>query len=316
MLAGCDVGTPSSTLSRVRQAIADGGLDLEDTGVVMVRQRASGRGCSASVVAPNLVLTARHCVSDFGTDGVTCGRTAFQEVLPAASLEVLVGADFAAPDDTLTVSEVWPVPSDGGFCDNDATVLLLGPASPTSSLRMLRPQLDAPLRAGDGYSAIGFGATRDTGDGFGLRRRRDALTVDCVGNGCGVPDVGSREWQASYGLCRGDSGGPAVDPEGRLVGIASRAVARCEAPIYSSLFELRGWLIESAHQASVRGSYPLPEWARQDVEPSVMSLSPEVTSGCAVGAWQTPAVSLGVAVLSARRRLRRARSRNGVAGSR
>src|SRR6516162_7629141 len=86
-VAGCgsniDVDVDVTAPSRGEQAISGGTADVEDKNVVdIVWQSAAGfEECSGSLIAPNLVLTAHHCVSTVlgRIDGgaVTCQGSSF-----------------------------------------------------------------------------------------------------------------------------------------------------------------------------------------------------------------------------------------------
>ncbi len=101
------------------------------------------------------------------------------------------------------------------------------------------PRLEASPRAEEDYSAVGYGATEGDGDDAGLRRRRDALRVLCVGGGCSSGQVDEAEWRGDHGVCNGDSGGPAIDRRGFVIGVTSRGPSGCEQPIYGGLVGAR-----------------------------------------------------------------------------
>ena len=135
------------------------------------------------------------------------------------------------------------------------------------------------LRA-ERYTAVGFGASNDTGLGSGLRRERSGLSVLCVGEGCGVPDVGAREWQGETAICSGDSGGPALNSSLEVTGIASRSAYQCSTPIYASLFAHAAWLRQQALRvAQARGS-PAVGWAA----------APQLSKGCEARILSAPAL--------------------------
>jgi hypothetical protein len=69
----------------------------------------------------------------------------------------------------------------------------------------------------------------------------------------------STEFRGEDGVCSGDSGGPAIDAEGRVTGIASRSVG-CTGSVYSALSDWRGFVREVAELAAREGDYPEPEW--------------------------------------------------------
>jgi hypothetical protein len=82
------------------------------------------------------------------------------------------------------------------------------------------------------------------------------------------------EFAGLEGVCRGDSGGPALDESGQLLGALSRGSAGCESPVYTGVFAFQEWLVEQAERASQAGGTRLPEWAGG--EPPEASISPDV----------------------------------------
>jgi hypothetical protein len=76
-LAGCSSsgGLPSERLADAALPIVGGQLDSLHTNVFgLVLRKADGIAtCSSTLLAPNLLLTARHCVSEHVEDPVVCG---------------------------------------------------------------------------------------------------------------------------------------------------------------------------------------------------------------------------------------------------
>ena len=71
---------PLDATGEAHDAIQDGYLDNDDRSVVGMYNAEIGAICTGSLIAPNVVLTARHCVSDMANelDGqITCQSTRF-----------------------------------------------------------------------------------------------------------------------------------------------------------------------------------------------------------------------------------------------
>ena len=69
------------------------------------------------------------------------------------------------------------------------------------------------------------------------------------------------EWRGDHGVCNGDSGGPALDRQGFVIGVTSRGPAGCEAPIYGGLQGHAPWIRAVAQHAAQEASIAVPPWA-------------------------------------------------------
>jgi MYXO-CTERM domain-containing protein len=273
-LAGCALRaeTGDELLASTDQPIMGGTDDAGDLNVVDIvwLQGQDISECSGSLLAPNMVLTAHHCVSTVQNEvngGIDCAESSFAAPDVASNFFVST-KEFISMNasDYHTVRQVVVPPSstNTSFCGVDQAILILSDNILPAEAVPLVPRVDTELVAKEVYTAIGFGGTVQDGTGAGTRRRLGDLHVDCVASGCSSIAGGEislqHEWVGDHGTCEGDSGGPALDEYNRVVGVTSRGAADCTSPIYGDVYSWAAWIKATAQQAAQLGGYTAPPW--------------------------------------------------------
>jgi MYXO-CTERM domain-containing protein len=111
---------------------------------------------------------------------------------------------------------------------------------------------------GESYTAVGYGENELGGPTHGRMQLGD-LSIGCQPGSCG-DGVESTEFLGETGICSGDSGGPALDADGKVVGIVSRGGPDCGTPVYSTVTAWHDFIIETATEAAKLGGYEAPFW--------------------------------------------------------
>ena len=174
-------------LESMKGAIIDGSVDTETTGAVLLFYYPAPYApyplCTGTLIAPNLVLTAQHCVADL-VDYNTCG---YGETYAPLHLLVSTAGTASNLDNLYEVMEIHvPSPEDTPpVCGNDIALLALSGEISEEEATPFVPRVDISMGNEELYSAVGYGYINASGEGAGVRRRIDGLTSVCVESYCG-----------------------------------------------------------------------------------------------------------------------------------
>jgi MYXO-CTERM domain-containing protein len=258
-LLACSARGESS--GELKHSIAGGDADLSHHNVFLLvaRHENSGGLCTATLIAPNLLLTARHCVSPgVGDDHVLCGESVLGEPYPASAFYA-TNAPKPREDSLFFRAVDVRVPVQGeDTCGFDVALVILDENVPSSLSQPAVPRIDREVVPGEPYTAVGYGVNED-GNSTGSRMQRDGLSIDCQPGSCGS-GVESTEFRGETGICSGDSGGPALDADGKVVGVVSRGGPDCSTPVYGTVTAWRDFLTKTADEAAKLGGYQAPFW--------------------------------------------------------
>lgn len=252
--------TDVASAARLEQPIVGAQTDTRHTAVLAVASqlRQSQGLCTGTLITPNLVLTAQHCVAS--TDElVNCQTSEFGEAYSPRNIAVSPDTALSRGAEFYPVREVQVPPGGRDVCGSDIALIILD-GQFSNSIVPMAPRLDSTVIAGEVYTAVGFGDALDEGDP-GIRRARAGLEVACGPEQCRLPSaLTSTEFIGDESVCEGDSGGPALDGDSEILGVVSRGEEDCGSTVYSAVAPWRDWILSVTSRAIELGNYPAPAW--------------------------------------------------------
>jgi hypothetical protein len=283
-LAGCsgEVGEAhgDGRVGQQASAVQGGTMDTNAAHnfAVGVANRLGGV-CSGTLIAPNLVLTARHCVVPPAKDEtVTCANVFADNVAPSA-LYVTTEPNLYRAKSYYAATEII-TPANKAFCGNDIALIILEKDVPAKEAQPATPVVQFKLtdkRLSGSITAMGYGITNPSAEDSGQRRIRENIPLLCIPGSKDMDCVGANarysddvaEFVTEGYVCSGDSGSGAFDQKSfdqgtpYVLGALSRGPQtqdKCLAAIYSRTDAHAQMIVETGLRAAQRGNYAPPSW--------------------------------------------------------
>jgi MYXO-CTERM domain-containing protein len=232
-------GEPDANVAVERAAIVNGEpSDETDDNVVRIAGQISETfklACTGTLIAPNVVLTALHCVSYRADPNATFACNPDGMIDPSVPGAGSLGAPIAG-EDVEVFFGAMPDGEPDAYGDrvfgSGATQICRGDIAVVVLDRDLSQNV-APLRFGRGVTIgetmkiVGYGQTEQpTSQGRYRRGNQRVLDVGMSECGPGSSTTPPETFVLGQGACHGDSGGPAFSEEtGALAGVYSLSLA-------------------------------------------------------------------------------------------
>jgi hypothetical protein len=217
--------------------------------------------CGGTLVAPNVVVTARHCADTRGAEALDCATYRFDGPLKPEQRIWVTDASPVSNRARFEQGAHWDIPLDR-TCGHDLAVLRLG--SPVDAT-----PANVGAEAHDHVDLYGFGLSAPSAPPSPERRNVQSRLL-CAGgrDSCTVVpnarDLMPTELVFDATVCPGDSGSGAFVGDA-LIGPLSRSVggtSPCGYGVYVDLEPHLPLLARATRDAAAIGHYPAPAWTQ------------------------------------------------------
>jgi Trypsin len=242
--------------------------------------------CSGALVAPNLVLTARHCV-DQSPQAIDCNSSSTKfGAQHAATQFFYITTDPDMNQGTSgwhSAKKIYRTPGTA-FCGNDmAMIELTDNVSLSEAGAFVTPVVQYSMTDHTRYSstvtAIGYGINAPNAmNSSGTRRIRQNINIACIPGDakldCGPlsgAQLTANEFESGDGTCEGDSGSSAYEQKSFTAGnpvsfgVLSRGSSSSTACIggtYTRTDAMKNFIVSTALTAAADGNYTPPSWTQ------------------------------------------------------
>jgi MYXO-CTERM domain-containing protein len=226
VVAGCSTAdAPVEARGSSHELIVNGTTSSTAQDSVVFLMKGQDESCSGTLIAPNLVLTARHCVAT-PPETTECGGYTNTTTASNMSIKLGVSSNWDVGSVVARGKKIFE-PTKNDMCGFDVALILLDRDVPNAKISKVR---FTPLKNGEKTIAVGYGA--DENDNTLPRRMQRETTILGVGPAkiaYKSQDGQTFNYDAPTGdvvtgesTCFGDSGGPLFDVAGNVVAMTSR----------------------------------------------------------------------------------------------